>query len=202
MGCHCLALCNPIDCSPPGPSIRRIIQARTLEWVAISFSNRNYRKKESEVAQSCLTLWDPMDYSLPGSSIHRIFQARVLEWVAISFSSKYYMIFYKGPEHPQMLILEVISGANPLRSPRDDEMTVAVLSHLAPSCFSHVQLFVTLWTVAFQAPLSRGFSRKEYWSLLPCPSPGHLPNLSQPNLLYSQWRNSSPIGFPTSESAN
>ena len=41
-----------------------------------------------------------------------------------------------------------------------------VLSHC-----SHVQLFVTLWTVAFQAPLSMGFSRQEYWSGLPCPLP-------------------------------
>ena len=44
------------------------------------------------------------------------------------------------------------------------------------SCFSHVQLFAILWTVAHQAPLSRGFSRQEYWSGLPCPSPGNLPN--------------------------
>ena len=36
---------------------------------------------------------------------------------------------------------------------------------------SHVQLFVTLWTVAYQAPLSMGFSRQEYWSGLPFPSP-------------------------------
>ena len=82
----CVRLCNPIDCSPPGPSIHGILQARTLEWVAISFSKRNYRKKESEVAQSCPTLSDPMDCSLSASSIHGIFQARVLEWVAISFS--------------------------------------------------------------------------------------------------------------------
>ena len=44
------------------------------------------------------------------------------------------------------------------------------------SCFSHVWLFVTLWTVAHQTPLSMGFSRQEYWSGLPCPSPGHLPD--------------------------
>ena len=37
-------------------------------------------------------------------------------------------------------------------------------------------LFATLWTVARQAPLSMGFSRQEYWSGLPCPPPGHLPN--------------------------
>ena len=41
---------------------------------------------------------------------------------------------------------------------------------------SHVQLFMTLWTVARQAPLSMGFSRQEYWSGLPFPSPGHFPN--------------------------
>ena len=41
---------------------------------------------------------------------------------------------------------------------------------------SHVQLFATPWTVAYQAPLSMGFSRQEYWSGLPFPSPGDLPN--------------------------
>ena len=42
---------------------------------------------------------------------------------------------------------------------------------------SVVRLFVTLWTVAHQAPLSIGFSRLEYWSGLPCPPPGDLPDL-------------------------
>ena len=41
---------------------------------------------------------------------------------------------------------------------------------------SCVQLFATLWTVARQGPLSMGFSRQEYWSGLPFPSPGHLPD--------------------------
>ena len=44
------------------------------------------------------------------------------------------------------------------------------------SCFSRIRLFATLWTVACQAPLSMEFSRQEYWSGLPFPSPGHLPN--------------------------
>ena len=44
------------------------------------------------------------------------------------------------------------------------------------SCFSRVQLFVPLWTVDRQTPLSMGFSRQEYWSRLPCPPPGNLPN--------------------------
>ena len=41
---------------------------------------------------------------------------------------------------------------------------------------SHVRLFVTPWTIAYQAPPSMGFSKQEYWSGLPFPSPGDLPN--------------------------
>ena len=49
-----------------------------------------------------------------------------------------------------------------------------VLSH-----FSHVWLFATPWTIDHQAPLFMGFSRQEYWSGLPCSSPG---NLSHPEI--------------------
>ena len=44
------------------------------------------------------------------------------------------------------------------------------------SCFIHVWLFVTLWTVTHQTPLSMGFSRQECWSGLPCPLLGDLPH--------------------------
>ena len=44
------------------------------------------------------------------------------------------------------------------------------------SPFSHVWLFATLWTTALQASLSMGFSRQEYWSGLPCPPQGNLPD--------------------------
>ena len=50
-------------------------------------------------------------------------------------------------------------------------MHVCVLSH-----FSHVKHFSTLWIVVSQAPLSMRFSRQEYWSRLPCPPPGDLPD--------------------------
>ena len=46
-----------------------------------------------------------------------------------------------------------------------------MLSHFSP-----VRLFVILWTIDRQAPLPIGFSRQEYWSWLPCPPPGDLPN--------------------------
>ena len=52
---------------------------------------------------------------------------------------------------------------------------MTTLMHVAQSQ-SHVQVFVTPWTVAHQAPLSIRFSKEEYWSGLPFPSPGDLPN--------------------------
>ena len=82
----CLTFSNPVDCSPPGSAVPGILQARTLEWVAIFLLQCMKVKSESEVIHSCSTLSDPMDCSPPGSSIHGIFQARVLEWVAIAFS--------------------------------------------------------------------------------------------------------------------
>ena len=93
--------------------------------------------KWSRSAQSCPILCDPTDCSLPGSSVHEILQARILQWVAISFSSAW-------------------------------KWKVKVKS------LSHVQLFLTPRTVAYQAPLSMGFSRQEYWRGVPGPSPGDL----------------------------
>ena len=94
---------------------------------------------------------NPMDGSLPGSSIHGIFQARVLGWVAIAFSEGIYSNSHKCLDLSLYL-----------------SMSMLLLSH-----FSH--FFVTPWTVAYQAPLSMGFPRKQYWSGLPCPPPGDLP---------------------------
>ena len=85
--------------------------------------------------QSCLTLCDPRDGSPPGSPILGILQARTLEWVAISFSNTW-------------------------------KWKVKVKS------LSRVRLLVTPWIAAYQAPLSIGFSRQEYWSGAPLPSPG------------------------------
>ena len=83
--------------------------------------------------QSCLTLCDPIEGSPPGSFLPGILQARILEWVAISFSSAW-------------------------------KWKVKVKS------LSHVQLFATPRTIAYQAPLSMGFPRQEYWSGVPLSS--------------------------------
>ena len=77
----CPTLCDPRDSSPPGYPIPGILQVRTLEWVAISFSNAWKWKVKMK------SLSHPMDCSLPSSSVQGIFQASVLEWGAIAFSS-------------------------------------------------------------------------------------------------------------------
>ena len=84
--------------------------------------------------QSCPTLCDLTDGSPPGSLVPGILQARTLEWVAISFSNAWkWKVKVKSP--------------------------------------SHVRLLATPWTAAYQAPPSMGFSRQEYWSGVPLPSP-------------------------------
>ena len=80
----CPTLCDPTDGSPPGFPIPGILQARTLEWVAMirrRLMTRSTYPCESESPQSCPTLFDAMDYR-----VHGILQARILEWVAFSFS--------------------------------------------------------------------------------------------------------------------
>ena len=96
----CPTLCDPIDSSPPGSLVPRILQVRTLEWAAISFSSA-WKWKIKVKSLSHVQLSDPMDCSLPGSSVHGIFQARVLEWVAIAFSKgkATTLVFWPGEFH-------------------------------------------------------------------------------------------------------
>ena len=111
-----------------------------------SKSSSNGMKRAAAAAakslQSCPILCDPIDGSPPGSSVAGILQARTLEWVAISFSNAW-------------------------------KWEVKVKS------LSCVRLLATPWTAAYQAPPSMGFSRQEYWSGVPLPSPLLACNYSQ-----------------------
>ena len=82
----CPTLCDPMDCSLPGFSIPGILQARTLEWVAISFSNAWKRKVKVKLLSRVWLLVTPWTaaHQAPPSGI---FRATVLEWGAIAFSS-------------------------------------------------------------------------------------------------------------------
>ena len=126
------------------------------------------------------TLCNPTDYSLLYTSVHGIFQASILEWVAISS--------FRGSSRPrdQTCISGVscIAGrfftAEPQGKPRKFWYSPIILnSFLQFSSFqslSHVWLFATPWIVDNEAPLSIGFSRQVYWSGLPFPTPGDLPD--------------------------
>ena len=82
----CPTLCDPIDGSPAGSPVPGILQARTLEWVAISFSNASKCKVKVKLLSRVRLLATPWTAAY-SSSAHGIFQARVLEWGAIAFSS-------------------------------------------------------------------------------------------------------------------
>ena len=86
----CLTPCDPIDGSPPGSPIPGILQARTLEWVAISFSNCVKVKSLSRV----WTPSNPMDCSPAGSSIHGIFQQEYWSGVPLPSLSSYSIYMY------------------------------------------------------------------------------------------------------------
>ena len=126
-----LILRHPLLLLPPIlPSIRVFSNESTLctRWSAAA----------AKSLQLCPTLCDPIDGSPPGSPVPGILQARTLEWVAISFSNAWKW-----------------------------KVKVKSLSRVWPSA--------TQSTAAFQAPPSKGFSRQEYWSGVPLPSPMRWP---------------------------
>ena len=96
----CLTLCDPIDGSPPGSSIRPWDSPGKNTGVGCHFLLQCMKmKSEREVTQLCPTHSDPMDCSLPGSSVHGIFQARVPDWGAIVFSDDQPRQFIKKQRH-------------------------------------------------------------------------------------------------------
>ena len=84
----CPTPCDPIDGRPPGSPVPGILQARTLEWVAISFSNV-WKWKVRVKSLSCVLLLATPWTAAYQAPIHGVFQARVLEWGAIAFSKEY-----------------------------------------------------------------------------------------------------------------
>ena len=156
----CLTLCDPMDCSLPGFSVRGILQARILKWIAMLYSRGSSRPRDwtcgsyitrrfftfeplppgevplkttaaAKSLQSCPSLCDPIDGRPPGSPIPGILQARTLDGLP-----------FPSPMH-------------------ESEKWVKSLSR--------VRLLATPWTAAYQAPPSLGFSRQEYWSGVPLP---------------------------------
>ena len=156
---HWVRAVQPSPLSPSSPPALNLSQPQGLvQWVRCSYhvakvlelqlQNQSFQwifrvdyaaaaaAAAAKSLQSCPTLWDPIDGSPSGSSVPGILQARTLEWVAISSSNA-----WKWKAKVKSL--------------------------------SRVRLFKTPWTAAHQAPPSTGFSRREYWSGLPLPTPDY-----------------------------
>ena len=82
----CPTLCNPTDGSPPGSPVPGILQARTLEWVAISFSKAWKWKVKMKSLSHVRLLATPWTAAYQAPLSNEILQAKVLEWGAIAFS--------------------------------------------------------------------------------------------------------------------
>ena len=115
-------------------AFKRVHILRATRYLEMYLINHHAAAAAAKSLQSCPTLCNPRDGSPPGSPIPGILQARTLEWGAISFSNAW-------------------------------KWKVKVKS------LSRVRLLATPWTAAYQAPPSMGFSRQEYWSGVPLPSP-------------------------------
>ena len=149
----CPTLWDPVGCSPPGSYVHGFFSRQEF-WSRLPFPPPGdlpnpgmeptfpvlaggfftTASAAAKSLQSCPTLCDPRTAAHQGSPVPGILQARTLECVAISFSN-------------------------------EGNWKVKVKS------LSRVRLLATPWTVAHQAPLSMGFSRQEYWSGVPLPSP-------------------------------
>ena len=139
----CPTLCDPIDSSPPGSPVLGILQARTLEWVAISFSNAwKWKVKVKLLSRVRLfpTPWTSA-YQAPPS---------------MGFASQEY---WSGVPLPSPIYVCAISFSNAWKW----KVKVKLLSR--------VRLFAAPWTSAYQAPPSMGFASQEYWSGVPSLSP-------------------------------
>ena len=146
-----LILCHPLFLLPLIPPSIRVFSnesALRIRWPKWAEWPRWTKTLLLLLLLSCFSrvwLCDPIDGSPPGSPIPGIPRARTMEWVAISFSNA-----WKWKVKVKLL--------------------------------SRVQLFATPRTAAYQAPLSMGFSRQEYWSRVPSPSPSPCPNTHENNL--------------------
>ena len=155
---HCSSLSTTVGLHVILPT--QTVSSRSGKWFNFALHSGAATAKS---LRSCLTLCDAIDGSPSGSSLPGILQARTLEWVAISFSNAW-------------------------------KWKVKVKS------LSCIQLLATPWTAAYQAPLSMGFARQEYWSGVPLPSPplhpSHWQNANNPQInncltneqIYKNWR--------------
>ena len=163
----CLTLCDPIDGSPPGSPIPMILQARTLEWVAISFSNAwKWKVKVKSLSR------------VHSSRPHGLQPTRLLHpW---DFPGKstgvgcHHLLWFLGiyPSNESVNIMTSLHQYTYIKS-----VKVKMLD------FQSCPAFCNPMDSAHQVPLSTEFSRQEHWNGFPFPSPEDLSTLQSDCLL-------------------
>ena len=160
----CPILCDPMDCSPPG------IQARTMEWVVISFSRESSRPRDPTYVSyvSCILAGGFLPISATWEAPYLLLAAAAAATATKSLQS--------------CLTLCDPIDSSPLGSSVPRILQARILEWVAISfsnawkwkvkvkSLSRAWLLATPWTRAYQAPPSMGFSRQEYWSGVPLPS--------------------------------
>ena len=153
-----------MDCSSPGSSVQGISQARILEWVAISFSRGSFQPK-NWTCTSCIGRWILYPWS------HQ-WRPNIIAVVLLLLSCF---------SHVRLCVTPL--DGSPPGSPVPGILQARILEWVATAfsnawewkvkvkSLSRVRLFATPWTAAYQAPPYMRFSRHEYWSGLPLPSP-------------------------------
>ena len=168
----CLTLCDPIDGSPPGSTVLGILQARTLEWVAISFSNAwKWKVKGKSLSPVWLfkTPWTAAHQASPSMGL-----SRQEYWSGVPLPSP--VLGTTNTFSPWFSFFQLYPQRKwNNKGLKDKDHKVCTLSH-----FSRVPLFATPWTLSDQAPLSMGIlqARILEWVAIPFPSLDNLPNLS------------------------
>ena len=190
-----------MDCSPPGSSVHEILQARILEWVAISFSRGSSRPKDWTqvlgIAGRLFTDLAPREIDL--NCWNRLQSYRLREHQRQAWQEKMpqndsmhpctlltgakvkaFLLERSGVRCSKMKTAHVLDLASLLLAMYPRDMCMYMLHRL-----SHVQFFETPWTMAHQVPLSMGLFWQEYWGGLPVPSPGDFP--TQGSNLHLLW---------------
>ena len=196
----CPNLCDPMDCRPSDSSVHEILQARTLEWVAMPSSRgfSQFRDWTLVFCVSCIAL-EVECIQIPISSANlywalmlcfQLFISRFLLKPQSSLQSSRFETLC--PYCTAAAAAKSLQSCPTLCDPIDSSppgssvsgiLQARTLEWVAISfsnawkwkvkvkLLSHVRLLATPWTAAHQAPLSMGFSRQEYWSGVPLPSP-------------------------------
>ena len=199
----CWTLCDPVDCSPPGFSVHELLQARILEWVAIPFSRGPFPPRD-QTWVSCIEgrffiIWaarEALNINLVNinwlclsrlvlilKKKLKITQTEVCLWYNIYLNSQLYRYFLVFKLACELCVHWLFSTHDiPWEKTWATKTTFDLViadqnfhTQLLVESLSRFRLFATSWTVACQAPLPIGFSRQEYWSGLPFPSPGDIP---------------------------